>query len=119
MRAQLEKRGVLIRCGPNSKKGGLRCGPTRFDLILLNVLRPLAGPLEKGGLRCESGKKGGVFAMAHTYAGHICECPPPRDLNDHSEHLTVQRGFNIQKRRFNTQRGNFTISVHLNILEVF
>ena len=49
MRAQLEKGGVL-GAGQTRKKGGLRCG---------------------------SGHKRGVFTAAHTYTEHICEYPPP------------------------------------------
>ena len=49
MRAQLEKCGSLVRI-KLEKKGGLRCG---------------------------SGQKRGVFTAAHTYTEHICEYPPP------------------------------------------
>ena len=50
MRAQLEKGGG----------GVLGAGQTR----------------KKGGLRCGSGQKRGVFTAAHTYTEHICEYPP-------------------------------------------
>ena len=32
---------------------------------------------KRGGLRCGSGQKKGVFTTAHTYTEHICEYPPP------------------------------------------
>ena len=46
---RLKKGGGVLGAGPNSKKGGLRC---------------------------RSGKKGGVFTAAHTYTKHICEYHP-------------------------------------------
>ena len=53
---QAEKGG--LRRGHSSKKRGgvLGAGPTR----------------KKGGLRCGSGRKRGVFTAAHTYIEHIC-----------------------------------------------
>ena len=47
--------------GTARKRGILGAGQTR----------------KKGGLRCGSGQKRGVFTAAHTYAEHICEYPPP------------------------------------------
>ena len=56
---RLKNRG--LRHGSGLKRGVLGTGPAR----------------KKGGLRHGSGQKMGVFTAAHTYTGHIWECPPP------------------------------------------
>ena len=56
---RLKNRG--LRHGSGLKRGVLGTGQAR----------------KKGGLRHGSGQKRGVFTAAHTYTGHIWECPPP------------------------------------------
>ena len=52
--------------------GGLRCGRNCSKNGVLG-----AGPTRKKGVLGAGQVKKGVFTVAHTCTGHICDCPPP------------------------------------------
>ena len=57
-----------------ARRGGLRHGSSKKRGVLGT------GQARKGGGGVRHGscteRGGGVFTAAHTYFGHICECPP-------------------------------------------
>ena len=81
-----KKGGGGLRDGHIPKRGVLGAGTAPKKGVLFGLCPSLRPPLgtgqtrKKGGLRCGSGQKRGVFTAAHTYAEHICEYPPPGTL---------------------------------------